>query len=177
MAAPAMACSPAMIKPLIHDPDPREDGFRARLGLAPLALAAALTMAALAGCSPMQSSHGYVPDAELVEKLRPGVHDRESVTSLFGSPTSVANFNGETWLYVKQKSEHIAFFDETLTDQAVLAVKFNKAGVVSGIKRYAMVDGKTVDLVERKTLTRGKELTVIEQLFGNIGRFSNATEN
>ena len=172
-----MACSPTMNKPLIHHPHRRGDRFRARLGLAPLAFATALTMTALAGCAPMQSSHGYVPDAELVEKLRPGVHDRDSVTSLIGSPTSVANFNGETWLYVKQNSEHIAFFDETLTDQAVLAVKFNKAGVVSGIKHYAMADGKAVDLVERETLTRGKELTVIEQLFGNIGRFSNAGEN
>ncbi|MDP6022320.1 MAG: outer membrane protein assembly factor BamE [Alphaproteobacteria bacterium] len=174
MTLPAMACSPTMNKPFIHHPERRKDRFRARLGLTPLALAAALTMAALAGCSPMQSSHGYVPDAELVEKLRPGVHDRDSVTSLFGSPTSVANFNGEIWLYVKQESEHIAFFDETLTDQTVLAIKFDKAGVVSGIKHYALADGKTVDLVQRKTLTKGKELTVIGQLFGNVGRFSNA---
>jgi outer membrane protein assembly factor BamE (lipoprotein component of BamABCDE complex) len=177
MAAPAMACSPAMNKLLIHQPRRRGDRFRARPGLAPLAFAAALTLTALAGCSPMQSSHGYVPDPELVEKLRPGVHDRDSVTSLFGSPTSIAKFNGETWLYVKQDSEHIAFFNETLTDQAVLAVQFNKAGVVSGIKHYAMVDGKKINLVQRKTRTRGKELTVIEQLFGNIGRFSNASDN
>jgi outer membrane protein assembly factor BamE (lipoprotein component of BamABCDE complex) len=124
----------------------------------------------------MQSSHGYIPDEDLVAKLRPGVHDRDSVTSLFGSPTSVANFNGETWLYVKRESEHIAFFDEKLLDQAVLAIHFNKSGVVSGIKRYAMADGRTLVPVDRKTPTRGKEMTVIEQLFGNIGRFSNAGE-
>jgi outer membrane protein assembly factor BamE (lipoprotein component of BamABCDE complex) len=124
----------------------------------------------------MQSSHGYIPDDELVAKLRPGVHDRDSVTSLFGSPTSVADFNGETWLYIKRDSEHIAFFDEELLAQAVLAVSFNKAGVVSEIKRYAKADGKTLVLVERKTPTRGKEMTVVEQLFGNIGRFSNQSE-
>ena len=92
--------------------------IRSRLRLSLTALA----MAALLGCSPMQSSHGYIPDDELVAKLRPGVHDRDSVTSLFGSPTSVADFNGETWLYIKRDSEHIAFFDEELLAQAVLAV-------------------------------------------------------
>ena len=146
--------------------------FRSRLRL-PLA---ALAMAAVLGCSPMQSSHGYIPDDALVAKLRPGVHDRDSVTSLFGSPTSIANFNGETWLYVKQESEHIAFFDEKILEQDVLAVHFNKAGVVSEIQRYAMADGKALVLVERKTPTRGKEMTVLEQLFGNIGRFSSKAE-
>ncbi len=114
-----------------------------------------------------------MPDDELVAKLRPGVHDRDSVTSLFGSPTTIANFNGETWLYVKRETEHIAFFDEELLEQAVLAVRFNKAGVVSDIQRYAKADGEALVPVERKTPTRGKEMTVLEQLFGNIGRFSN----
>jgi len=138
-------------------------------------LVVALTMTAMAtviGCSPMHSSHGYIPDEELVAKLRPGVHDRDSVTSLFGSPSSVAQFNGETWLYVKRESEHIAFFDEKIMEQDVLAIRFNKAGVVSGVKRYAMADGKVLTPVERKTPTRGKEMTVLEQLFGNVGRFT-----
>lgn len=165
-----------MMRSFIHNPRRRGDAFRKYLRMAPLALAAALCISVAPGCSPMQSSHGYIPDDDLVAKLRPGVHDRDSVTSLFGSPTSVANFNGETWLYVKRESEHIAFFDEKLLDQAVLAVHFNKSGVVSGIKRYAMADGKTLVPVDRKTPTRGKEMTVLEQLFGNIGRFSNAGE-
>lgn len=133
---------------------------------------ATMAMAILLGCSPMQSSHGYLPDDELVAKVRPGVHDRDSVTALFGSPTSIANFNGETWLYVKRESEHIAFFDEEVMDQSVLAVRFDKAGLVKKVERYALADGKVLAPVERKTPTRGKEMTVIEQLFGNFGRFS-----
>ncbi|MDA1100372.1 MAG: outer membrane protein assembly factor BamE [Proteobacteria bacterium] len=143
---------------------------RARLSQAVLAIAVLL------GCSPMLSSHGYIPDNELVAKLRPGVHDRDSVTSLFGSPTSIANFNGETWLYMKQESKQVAFFDEQTLVQDVLAVHFNKSGVVSDIQRFALADGKVLVLVERKTPTRGKEMTVVEQLFGNIGRFSNKSE-
>ena len=100
------------------------------------------------------------------------MHDRDSVTSLFGSPTSIANFNGETWLYVKQESERIAFFDEEFLEQAVLAVHFDKAGLVQNIQRYALADRKVVVPVKRISPTRGTEMTVLEQLFGNIGRFS-----
>jgi len=134
---------------------------------------AVLAVAALLGCSPMHSSHGFIPDQDLVDKLRPGVHDRDSVTSLFGSPTTVADFNGETWLYVKREAEQIAFFEEKLLDQDVLAVHFDKDGLLTGIKHYTIADGKSLILVERTTPTRGREITVIEQLFGNIGRFSN----
>jgi outer membrane protein assembly factor BamE (lipoprotein component of BamABCDE complex) len=133
---------------------------------------AIVTVAALLGCSPMHNSHGFIPDQELVDKLRPGVHDRDSVTALFGSPATVADFNGETWLYVKRESEQIAFFEEKLLNQDVLAVHFDKDGLLTDIRRYSMADGKILALVERKTPTRGREITVIEQLFGNIGRFS-----
>ena len=134
---------------------------------------AVLAVAALLGCSPLHSSHGFIPDQDLVDKLRPGVHDRDSVTSLFGSPTTVADFNGEIWLYLKRVSEQIAFFEEKLLDQDVLAVHFDKDGLLTGIKHYTIADGKALILVERTTPTRGREITVIEQLFGNIGRFSN----
>ncbi len=137
------------------------------------AVAALGAMMALGSCSPIHNSHGFIPDDEIVAKLRPGVHDRDSVTSLFGSPSSVADFNGETWLYVKRESAHIAFFEEEVLDQAVLAVRFDKNGLVTSVERFAMADAKTLVTVERKTPTRGREITVIEQLFGNIGRFSN----
>ena len=141
---------------------------RSRLRL-PLA---ALAISALLGCSSIQSSHGYIPDNELVAKVRPGVHDRDSVTSLLGSPTSIANFNGETWLYVKQETKRIAFFDGEILDQDVLAVHFDKAGLVQNLQRYGLADRKVVVPVERVSPTRGKEVTVLAQFFGNIGRFS-----
>lgn len=128
----------------------------------------------MASCSPMRSSNGYLPDTELVEKVRPGVHDRESVAELLGSPTSVAQFKPEVWYYVKREAEQLAFLPEKVTMQSVVAVKFDEAGIVTDVKRYDLEDGKEIEFVERITPTRGKELTFLGQLFGNVGRFSNA---
>lgn len=127
-----------------------------------------------AACSPMKSSNGYNPDKELVEKVRPGVHDRDSVAELLGSPTSVAQFKPEVWYYVKREAEQLAFLPEKVTMQSVIAVKFDEAGIVTDVNHYDLEDGKDIELVDRVTPTRGKELTFLGQLFGNIGRFSNA---
>ena len=135
--------------------------------------AVAMSLVAISACSPITRTSGYFPDAELVEKVRPGVHDKDSIATLLGSPTSVADFNGETWYYVYRKSERIAVFEEKITEQRVLAVQFDDIGVVSGIERYDLEDARTIVAVERVTPTRGKEFTLLEQLFGNFGRFSN----
>jgi len=125
----------------------------------------------------MYSNHGFIPHKDVIAKIRAGVHDRDSVTSLFGSPTTVANFNGEIWLYVKRESEQIAFLPEKLLDQSVLAVHFDRNGIVSEIEKFAMEDGKAIKPVERKTATRGQKLHLIQQLIGNLGRFSNTGQN
>ena len=51
-------------------------------------------------------------------------------------------------------------------------VRFDKKGVVQQVERLDKQDGRDVQVVDRKTPTRGKELTVLEQLLGNVGKFS-----
>ena len=109
---------------------------------------AVLAVAALLGCSPLHSSHGFIPDQDLVDKLRPGVHDRDSVASLFGSPITVADFNGETWLYVKRESEQTAFFEEKLLDQDVLAVHFDKDGLLTKDRLDSLLDKRWDEATE-----------------------------
>jgi outer membrane protein assembly factor BamE (lipoprotein component of BamABCDE complex) len=127
----------------------------------------------LTGCaSAIKQSHGYMPATEAVEKLRPGVHDRDSVASLLGSPVNKAGFKDQTWLYVSRQSERLAFFEEKIQDQSVLALRFDEDGILRDVSRYNLKDGKVIVPVERVTPTRGNELTVLQQLFGNIGRFT-----
>jgi len=52
-------------------------------------------------------------------------------------------------------------------------VEFDPKGNVAGTRRYSLKDGRVVAWVSRETPTRGRELTFLEQMFGNFGRFSN----
>lgn len=134
------------------------------------ALAALFFVAA--ACSPMRETRGYVPDDELLAELRPGVHDKNSVASLLGSPSSIATFDSGTWYYITRRTEQLAFFAEEVTDQQVVAVDFDDQGVLAGVRRFTLDDANDVQFVERATPSRGKELTVLQQFFGNIGRFT-----
>jgi outer membrane protein assembly factor BamE (lipoprotein component of BamABCDE complex) len=132
---------------------------------------AVVALAAVA-CAPIEAHHGYLPDEEAIERLKPGVHDSSSVSQLFGAPITIANFDGETWYYMRRHTERYAFFEEEVILQDVLAVRFDGRGIVESTKRYSYADGKYVEYSEDKTPTRGKELTFIQQIFGNLGRFT-----
>lgn len=135
-------------------------------------LAAALAAAvALCACQPRVDTHGFMPNPEMIAQIEPGVQDKNEVTEVLGTPSTVATFDESTWYYITQKSRTFAFFKPEIVDQQVLVINFDGADVVSDINRYTIEDGLIVDPVTRKTPTVGKELSLLQQLFGNVGRF------
>jgi outer membrane protein assembly factor BamE (lipoprotein component of BamABCDE complex) len=57
-------------------------------------------------------------------------------------------------------------------EQNVAVVEFDDKGFVRDIRRYTLEDGVVINPVTRKTPAVGKELSFLEQIFGNIGRFN-----
>lgn len=125
-----------------------------------------------AGCSPTLSNHGNIPEAELIESIRIGNSNREQVAAMLGNPSAVATFNKEAWYYVGTRTSQIAFLEPEILERKVLVVRFDKQGIVQQVERLDREDGRNVQIVDRKTPTRGKELSVLEQLLGNVGKFS-----
>ena len=48
-------------------------------------------------------------------------------------------------------------------------MSFNPDGQVTKVAEYGIEDGRYVNFSDRKTPTRGRELSVLEQIFGTIG--------
>ncbi len=134
-----------------------------------LAVGAAL---ALAACEPRVSNHGYVPDPERLARIELDVHGRIEVAEVLGTPSSTALFGQDTWLYITERREEHAFFSPEIVDRSVVAIAFDDRGVVREIASFSIEDGIVVDPVSRITPTHGKQLGLLEQLFGNIGRFN-----
>jgi outer membrane protein assembly factor BamE (lipoprotein component of BamABCDE complex) len=135
-----------------------------------LLLASAATIL-LGACEPRVDQRGHVATPGSIEKLQPGQQTRNDVLTLLGSPSTTATFDDETWYYISQRVETTAFLAPDVKDQQVMALKFDKAGVLKDMNTYTLQDGRAVEMVDRKTPTAGKELTIIEQIFGNVGRF------
>jgi len=89
-----------------------------------------------------------------------------------GSPSTVSTVDGEAWYYISSKFETVAFYQPEEIERTVAAVYFDKTEAVQQIAYYGLEDGQIVNFVDRKTPTRGKELTILGQLFGNLGRFN-----
>jgi len=137
------------------------------LALAPFAIA--LT---LAGCSQPIDSRGNDPDAHAMATIKPGVTDKASVTKLLGSPSSVATFDPNTWYYISQKTQEIAFFKPELKDEKVVSIAFDDKGVVQRVALLGMRQHEEVEPNPDATPAPGREFTILEQLIGNFGRFS-----
>lgn len=125
----------------------------------------------LAACSSEVTVRGNMPDPEVVATIQPGSTTRSGVVELLGSPSTVSNFEDKHWYYIGQKQTQVAFLEPEILERSVLVIAFNDAGTVQEATTYTLEDGRIVDPVSRTTPTEGRELTILQQLFGNLGRF------
>lgn len=142
---------------------------------AALSLAAALAaVLMLSACASRTNVAGYVPDEDDIAQIQPGNQSKEEVEELLGTPSSLASFEdrSNTWYYISSRTETVAFLSPEVTERTVVAIQFDDNGIVKQVNRYKLEDGREVEMVERITPTRGKELNFFEQMFGNIGRFT-----
>src|SRR4051812_46664964 len=97
-----------MIRKNRHRPDgPAGRMIGAMLDLRKIATAfcSSLWLLALAACSPTIQQEGNVPDPDQVVQINPGVDDKNRVTQLLGSPSSVSAFQDRTWYYISRRTE------------------------------------------------------------------------
>ncbi|CAE7594959.1 unnamed protein product [Symbiodinium microadriaticum] len=137
------------------------------------ASALALCAVIATGCTSRVKTHGYLPEPETLEVIQVGVDNRDSVHAMLGSPTDQTTFPQEgvdVWYYVSTTMEGWAFMRPSAVDRQVVALYFDQNGNVSDVRHYGFEDGTVIDYNDRETPTRGKELTFLGQIFGNLGR-------
>jgi outer membrane protein assembly factor BamE (lipoprotein component of BamABCDE complex) len=144
-----------------------------RTRIAGAALVALLGLTA-SGCSRTRDVKGYITDDQIMTMVQPGVDNRDSVMKTLGRPTVASNFDSKTWYYVSRQTQQWAFFYPQPKNQEVVIVRFDDKGNVSKVEKQGMDQIVSVDPTNDKTPTRGKEISALQQIFGNIGRYSPA---
>lgn len=145
--------------------------------------AAALLLMAAGGasCTPTRDYHGFIADTPDALNVQVGVDTQSTVRQRLGTPSTMsvleANQTGAaagqtTWYYVAVTQERFAFYNPRTTDRVVMAVRFDANQTVSAVDRYGLEEGRVVDYSHDRTPTRGRELGILEQIFGTIGRGS-----
>ena len=136
-----------------------------------VSLLAGILALGLGACAQDIRVRGNFPDSEMVSKINPGVHSRIDIQSLLGSPSTVSTFQDSKWYYIGQKSTQFAFFEPEVLERTVLVVSFDAAGFVKTTQTYDLADGQPIDPVDRVTPTEGREISILQQLLGNLGKF------
>ena len=140
---------------------------------AALAALAAVTLAAagLSACSPITSYSGFQAIDSDPKDVAVGTDTKSTVRAKLGSPSVQSTFDPNVWFYVNQIKERVAFRKPQVTARNVTAIAFNKdTEMVETVNVYTLKDGKVIAFNNRETPTRGREMTVLEQLLGSVGR-------
>ena len=135
-----------------------------------LRLAAIALLVALAGCGSFTQVYqrGYVVPEGALEQIPLGA-SQEQVLIVLGTPSTVATVSGEVFYYISQRSERaVAFMPQTVVDQRVVAVYFDRNRRVERLANYGMRDGRVFDYVSRTTPSGGEELSYLNNIFRGL---------
>lgn len=138
-----------------------------------LAVAAiAVSTAVLGGCISEVDQRGNLPEKDRLTEIHPGTTTRDQVAKILGTPSSTSVFDNNSWYYISRKTKKLAFLDPDTIDQQVYVVNFDPNGVVKSIERKGLRDARNITPAPGATPAPGRELTFLEQVLGNIGRFN-----
>lgn len=140
---------------------------RKRRAAMALALGAALLVA---GCTTLYRNHGYVPTEEDLAKVSVGKSTRDQVAEAVGKPTSMGVLEGGDWYYVGSRWRYYGALAPKEVDRQVVAISFDKQGVVENVERFGLERGEVVVLSRRVTKTNIKGIGLVTQLLGSVGR-------
>ncbi len=124
-------------------------------------------------CAPRIHNRGNQVDPEALAELKPGETDKTTVRALLGPPSSEADFGDTKWIYIGATTREVPLNIEQLVSRQVIYITFGVDDLVETISRLSEADGREIVLVDRTTPTAGQEVTFLQQLIGNIGRFNN----
>lgn len=139
------------------------------------ALAAGLLTASLLACAPVIDNRGYVFDQRQIDRLAKGSSTLDGVRSDFGSPTTVSRFNGQAYYYIYSRFVTESYRAPEETERQVLALYFDKEEKLKDFGVYRLEEGIIVPIVKRTTQTQGQELSALQQIFSNLGRFGDGS--
>src|SRR3954453_10441258 len=132
----------------------------------------ALAVAAVAGCGASVDQRGNLPEPDKLAEIRPGATTRDQVVKILGTPSSIGVFDDKNWFYISRKTKQFAFLNPDVMDQQVYVVHFDGNGVGGGVDGRELADGRDIEPVPGATPAPGRELTFLEQVLGNLGRFN-----
>jgi outer membrane protein assembly factor BamE (lipoprotein component of BamABCDE complex) len=143
-------------------------------------LCVACLLPPLGGCGlfhiwdPLHARRGALIDPDSLKELVPGTSTRADAISLLGSPTARATFDDNSWIYITQITSTRIGSVPGVIKQQVLVLDFDPNGTLKSIRQLDKSDAKQVAMAPGATPSPGSEAGFMQQLLGNVGKFTPA---
>jgi len=129
--------------------------------------------AIMSGCAPTSIYQGFQAVDAKPTDLKVGEDTKATVLSRLGTPSTVSTFDPNLWFYISQVTEYQSFYKPRTIRREVVAIAFTKDDArVAKVDTLSLKDGRVIAFNGRETPTRGRQLTVLEQLIGTLGQGS-----
>lgn len=126
---------------------------------------------ALSGCGFEVYQSGDLPSQPRLDLIKPGF-PQEKVVDLLGSPIFENKIGNDSfYIYARSKKENRAFMKPEEIERDVYVITFTPQKTVKVVEHVTLTDGNYVAFDESYTKVAGKELSVMEQLVKNFGRY------
>ena len=102
--------------------------------------------------------------------------ERRQIYAHLGSPSFISAVDEEKWYYLGSETARKSVFDPKIKKMQTLELVFDAEGKVKSWREYDQSDVREVSFKDDNTPTAGHTVGVLEQLIGNIGRFSSGPQ-
>ncbi|MEJ0023558.1 MAG: hypothetical protein WDN76_09090 [Alphaproteobacteria bacterium] len=130
--------------------------------------ALALSGAFVAGCTPVRETHGWVSDTASEAQVQPGVDTRSTVMARMDRlrpPAVSARAIGITSPRFRNSS--LISSQNHRPDRNRRPIQCRRRG--RQVDKFGIERGRVINYSGDKTPTRGRELGILEQIFGTVG--------
>ena len=122
-------------------------------------------------CGPTINTHGHVWRGTSAQEIQIGIDTRATVLQRLGSPTAEGLDQGAPWIYVTERELARGARSTVPLEQRAVVIRFDSQDRVVSVEEFGSDDRLAIEISSRETPARGRELTLLQQLLGNVGRF------
>jgi len=131
-----------------------------------------LLLCAVSACSSdvFLVHNGNMPAPEKIAKLEKG-QTKQTVAELLGSPSSIASFDDNTWIYMSSTVRKFAFLDPKVLQRNILTIEFDNKGKVRNFAEIDESQGRKVGIDQDETEIQTQDVGFFKKYFGGVGAY------
>jgi outer membrane protein assembly factor BamE (lipoprotein component of BamABCDE complex) len=129
-----------------------------------------IAVLAAAACTPVFRDHGYIPAEDELAQVTVGQDSKDTVATKVGRPSVEGLLNDNGWFYVQSRFKTIGPRQPQEIERQVVAISFDDQDRVANVERFGLEKGEVIAISRRVTSTSIKQIGLIQQLLGSLGR-------